>query len=506
MIIFENISQFLLNKNTKAESDTANPPMIMFYSMTLNGINKFLRAITESKENSMHLLREYLNIIEDPKMTAIKAKDLLNYRLNFIEDLRIAIISMLRTPDKKERYILKQYHSILHLVSLKLKRKTSPYQIINEWLNTNTYLDDSQIKLHAMRGNFGKIVKTFPQSRDAIEELCIFENHIREGKISEREYDIIKNKWRNKYESVLPEEVKDILTGDYEPFDEHWTEKICYYLAYSNNCAPFEDVLNRVVDIDNEDILVNILKGDSEKLLMKSNGWLNLVLQFFYMPISRKDVFDIFNLIGERLIGIDWQLALDYFSFTVFSLYHFDNLCTSIDMNPVVFDFLFRYARKNNLDTSNLFRIYSNHLLENESYFLLLEFMTTCGFYDVKFSCEFVEFIIVNYDDVKKHFNDCFSSLPALKYVRCFIRLFKEQIEPNKEELEIVFNNSYTLYLFRIVFELTTKAKTHCARTISKCMDFLYEKEKDLTLGSSELNLYKSEFLNFLCILNSKQR
>lgn len=505
MMIFKNISQYLINKNTKGETDSANPPMIMFYSTTLNGINTFLRAITGSKENSMHLLREYLNILEDTNHSVVRSKDLLNYRLNFIEDLRIAIISMLRTPDKKERCILKQYHSILHLVSLKLKGKASPYHVVNEWLNTNNYLDDSQTKLHAMRGNFGKIIKEHPQLRDAVEELCIFENHLREGKVTKREYDIIKNKWRSRYDSKIPKDLRHILTGEYIPFNENWTEKLCYYLSYNNCQMTFKQALDKIENLNRDDLIVHILRGDSEKLFRSTNGWLNLVLQFFYTPTSRKDVFDIFKVIGERLIDVDWQLSLDYFSFTVYSLYYFDKLCTSIDLNPIVFDFLFRYARKNHLDTFNLLHLYSNHLLEERNYLLLIEFMTSCDFYNVKFTPEFVEFLINHYCEISHCFNDTFNNLPVGKYIKTFIRLFRDQEEPTRNDLDIIFDSSYTLYIFPSIFELTSKAERHCARTISKCMDFLYEKEKDLNLGQAELNSYKSEFLNLLCILNSKE-
>ncbi|EOB11539.1 hypothetical protein NBO_1078g0002 [Nosema bombycis CQ1] len=173
-------------------------------------------------------------------------------------------------------------------------------------------------------------------------------------------------------------------------------------------------------------------------------------------------------------------------------------------MNPIVFDSLHRYAIKNNLDEKNLFKTYSNYLFKNKNYLLLLEFMSSCDFYDVKFDFEFVEYLIKNYEIVKSHFNEKFCELKEVKYILCFIKMFKYQEEPTSEELYFVFDSPFTSYLLGLMYESTRNSKKHCGRTISKCLDFLYEKEKDLNIKKDVLNLYKSEFVKFWCMLDKE--
>ncbi|EOB11538.1 hypothetical protein NBO_1078g0001 [Nosema bombycis CQ1] len=158
----------------------------------------------------------------------------------------------------------------------------------------------------------------YPNLRECIEDLCVFENRFREGKIFRSEYETHKLKWKKKYFNLIPNELKYILSGEYTPNNVHWTDRLCYYLAYNNDKLTFEEALRKIPGIDENDILMNILKKNIKKLSEVSKDWLNLVIQFLYSPVSRKDLFDVFNSVGEKLISQDWQLSLDYFAFTGF--------------------------------------------------------------------------------------------------------------------------------------------------------------------------------------------
>ncbi|KAK6090716.1 hypothetical protein P3W45_000439 [Vairimorpha bombi] len=473
--------------------------MANFYSQTLEILSKFIKAVSKKNKSPLNNLQEYIRIVGNISENTAEHTILQNCRMNLLDDLRFLIIINLKSMDRGNRRHLKSFHSALHLITLLNKKKLSSYYIINEWLNSNIMLRDENDVLHAMRGNLGKLIKNNPLLRESIEELCVIESHLRTGKITEQKYLIVKEEWVRKYESKLPTDIKDILIGKKVKIHEHWTEILCYKLSYGNKNCSIEDILNQIKDeIPVNDEIYLILKEDYKKLMENSSGWIKLIYCFLFDSISRREIYDSITEIATKLIDIDWQIALDYFSFTAFSNYYFDKICSDIDMNPVIFDFLHRYAKRNNLELSSLLEIYMNYLLQKKDFYNYCIFVNSYKLTNFVVQNDFVHFLLTNFSSIEIFLTDDFKNSDLGKYVVLFNNIITKDNSPKKEDLEYLFSHSFTPHCFFILLGSIVVKENPSEGLLIKCLDLLFNKEKDLLVDKKDITSYKIKLVDKL--------
>lgn len=476
---------FIFRKNNKNKTHCLSTQI---YSQTLEIISCYIKNITNENLNPMENLKKFLNIIEQSE----NQKKNLYFKLNFIDELRFLILCNIDNSNKYINKILKSYHAILHLISLKHKYSCD-YQIINEFLNSNWHLKDEEVELHAIRGNFGKIVLYYPELQEAIEELCILENKLRKKKINLQTYEILHCEWKNKYGDMLPKKIKEIVCGEKVVFNEHWTEILCYKLAYKNDNFSIIKFI-KDIDVDLNDEIYFILSNQYEELSKKTSLWLKLVLNFIFFK-SRIHVYECITDIAAYLYDCDWHVALEYFSFTLFSDFYFRKICEKVEMNPVIFDYLIRYSKRNGINSDSLCKAYSKYLINKKDYENLLSLVTTVEIPELNKNRDFIEYLIKNIEHLKIFDVDFFNKTVLGRFLYLYINLIVKNNSLKSHELDELFDIEITNQFITNIMDNLIHKKNVDEKILIKFLNYMNNFQKDLNLKDDIIAEYKKSLI-----------
>lgn len=490
-----NVISYLPKKSLKTQNIELDISMIGFYSQAFELTVKFLKELVPQDKNAFKLLNAYFEIVKNQRDNICKLN---TARLNFLDDLRFVIISHLENSAKKEQKALKRFHSILHLISLLNNNKLSLFYVVNTWLNSNSRIDDDNEIVHALRGNIGNLIKLYPNCREAFEELTKIEAHYRNCKISSLKYSLLRKEWIQNYYYSLPCSLQDIFTGKIQ-YDFHWSEILCFKLAYGSSKNSLNDVLKEMNDlISCKDEIYYILTNNYDELIKSSSGWIKMIYCLLYNISNRSDIYDSILELGNNLLKLDWQVALDYFSFTAYSNHFFDKIILNLNMNPVIFDFLQRYAIRNNFNLDGLNKTYANCLLKQRNFIDYLKFINNEHLADFDVTTDFLNFIFENYNEVKEHFNNSFLKTELGLYLILLDKLINGHIELWEDEISAFLQHKYTFNYIRKILDIFIESKNISELVLIKILDFILHKHKDLILDNKDTNIYKIKLIEKL--------
>ncbi|WUR04064.1 uncharacterized protein VNE69_07131 [Vairimorpha necatrix] len=488
------------NKKTKTFTNVkTDTSMIYFYSQTLELISKFFKEVGCQEKQSLKILQEFLKLSNSSENLRLQSS-----RMNLLDDLRFLIISNLDDSPKENKKILENLHSLLHLIALVKNERLSPFYILNTWLNSNSLLKDENEILHAMRGNIGNLVKLYPECREAFEEISKIESHFRNKKISDTKYKLFKDEWEQKYKNIIPPKIRKIFMKDFSA-EFHWTEILCYKLAYGNTNDNLEDTIKNIRNlIPENDELYFILINDYNSLIKNASGWTKLIYCLIYKLDDRSDIYESIISIGLNLFDVDWQVSLDYFSFTMYSDHYFNSIISKLEMNPVIFDFLFRYANRNDLSLDGLFKTYASSLLKTGDFLNYLNFINTRKIKNYEISSEFVKFLLLNLSKAKKHFTEEFLNSPLGEYLMVFDKLTLETEKLTIDEILFFINHHYTAHFINLILDNILELTVIPEIIIIKFLDLILYRQRDLLLNDREINNYKIQMINKLQFINQQ--
>lgn len=484
-MVFNFDINFLFAKKTVNKTKNISTQM---YSQTLELISSYIKNVINKDINPLENLKIFLNIIEKSK----EQKSMIFYKLNFIDELRFLILCNIENCKNN----LKPYHAILHLISLQHKYSCD-YQLINEFLNSNWHLNDEDIELHAMRGNFGKIIIYYPQLREAMEELCILENQARKNKITIETYEILHSEWKDKYVNILPDRIKEIVCGEKIIFTEHWTEVLCYKLAYKNFNNSIFNILNNVngFSIDNlNDSSYLILSNQHEKLIQNSSLWLKLILNFIFYK-SRINIYECITEIGTYLFDLDWHVALEYFSYTLYSDYYFNKICEKVDMNPVIFDYLLRYSKRNGINQEILCKSYSEYLIKNKDFKNLLNLINTNEIPEIHKNKDFIEYLLENIEYIEMIDCEFFKKSVLGRFLYLYINLIVKNNVLEPCELDELFDNEITYQFITNILDVLITKENVDDKILIKFLNYVNNVQKDLNVKDEMIVEYKKNLI-----------
>jgi len=416
-----------VKENIKRKSDIQYTP---FYAGTLRIIDAYVREF--SKESPSESLRMFLErsgahgnassgqvtnasrqATNTPKQAGNLPNDknthLCNRNKYFLEEIRLLLLSTILCKEIGNRKIFRKMHTLVHLLELYFLNDRSEFEKINDFLNTNFKLHDDDMHGHLLRGNLGEVMRICPDLGDAIEELVVIlkdsqtngdSNAAAILKGSQTDADLMFrdrpangsglkgrfNEWRSRYK--IDSKIFKIVTGGFQDF-ENSIEKYCYDLAYgvrgcgSEYSHPF----------------LQILKGDFRPLLGSSSSWLKLIVLLALGNGSLVDYEYLFEELFFDVFALDYQIALDYLSYSRANELYFNLSINFIPLNCSIVESLIRFTRRNNIDNARLLRRYIEKLELNKDYDYLCRFILKNGIDSAGLSAEFARYFVGNYSN-----------------------------------------------------------------------------------------------------------
>jgi hypothetical protein len=488
----------ILAKRTKPKIRVEGRTMIIFYTETLRIIDKHINTIINQKTNPRDSLDIYLGLVfsatssTEPgleKERIDRAPIIQSQRSYLADDLRHLVLQTLLQAKGEDKKLLKTYHSVLHLLSLMSCKNLSYYSILNEWLNVNSKLEDDEIQLHAMRGNFGKVVEAYPCMREAVETYLELEKRCREECPSAEEFSILVSEWKSRHGSEIPRNLKDIFYGRLKEGDENWIEYLCYRLIYIDRSrGRFTGRKDGIADlIKGDDEIALILMEDYDALVSSSSGWLKLALSFLCSHSQRNAHVAAFESVARSLYSLDWHLCLEYFSYTRKLGIYFSHVTKTVALNPLDLESLVRYSKRNSLCEGELLVRFCSDALENGEYDLLLRTMLRYQFYALELSGEFIRHCIAHFEEVSSEAQ--FLGTPVGKFIRSYQALALDLALTDEEIIGCLESRYFGMFKNELLASILSRANVS-EYILYKCLGIVLELEKGSSGGL--LRDYKS--------------
>lgn len=319
-------------------------------------------------------------------------------KILFVEEIRSLLLSTLIKRDVVGRSTLKTYHMYAHLAELSLSRDKSLFEKVNEFLNTNFKLRNDDILGHALRGNFGEIIRCMPGLTVSIEELLQIlrtsprdygsgngNAHPTGAEDSERRTRIAE--WIRRHE--MDGGFYQIFCGEYVDFSDGM-ERACYELAYKGETTVRHDFLE-------------ILGGDLSVLLNRASGWLKLFILLMMTDdfVELREFEKLFEELFAEIFDLDYLTAFDYLSYSRACEFHFYRVLDCIPLNGPTAESLIRYAFKNRIDPTRLQHKYAAALQSESKYDHLCRFILTYSIRGLRYSRDFVTYFVRNFEKLK---------------------------------------------------------------------------------------------------------
>lgn len=450
-----------------------------------------------------------------------------------LEDLRFLSLKYV-LEDKLQIYI--HYHAVFHLLYL-VTQKNIPYHLkLNDWLNVNFSTKD--IKIDAMRGNFGRITSQYKEMEEVIHEffkierVCNKENVAREkrsnsvlsksydnliktkidknetydecnliGKfkkifISEKKektlFEVMQNDWKKSYKEKIPKEIRSIFLGELKDYKHFWADFLCYELLFvKRKDGEFIKRKEDLIDVISEsNLFSDILCEKFDDAFMKSDDFLKLIL-FLTCNMDSVCVESIFERIGKMVHQGDYKLSLMYFSFSKKLPLYYSFIAKNIKLEEKVIEFLYNFGIENDLEIDTLLDRYCEILHKRRKFYELLAIVDKYSFkYKDCGADNIIEFCINNYDLIKDILKKETLSESIYKFVQNMNSLNNE-IELEESEYVFLVECKYSKKYFTKLFEKLMAIKLS-EKVLFSLLGIILKLEKDDSYKNKKhLHTYK---------------
>ncbi|KAM0673619.1 hypothetical protein GVAV_002996 [Gurleya vavrai] len=491
------------NTSTKIETSTINTSAQDNLSVSSSPSKKFnfrQKPKGNKIENSYQMLEKYLNAQKNQTEQFI-----------LLENLRFLILKTLKIVNKSEKAKLKYYHSVIHLLQLTNKKELPYHLVLNDWLNINYASND--LVIDAMRGNFGRLIKKYPEFLEPVENLLQekIDEENKDNSNSEKKKNLFnvfidffhltgkkeKNpfleNWCLKFKNKIPKNIFDVIKNRKNVDKQKWAEILCYDLIYTHRKeGKFVDSISdikKIIDIEN--IFTDIITEKYQNAFEKADEWLKLIIFLVSnSSIENKFIEEVFDCIGRKIYKTDYKLALEYFSFTKNSNLYFNFILGQLDLNFINVFVMYNFADENCLDKERVLALFCEQLLSIKDFYRILNVMNQYQYKFEgikKFDEQFVDFCILNFNQVERHFDRILLDANIYDFVLIYCK-FKNENFLEKEEFLSILDNKYSCKYFKDILECFVKIK-HDETTLLHVLEKIIEKNDD------DLIFYKRKIL-----------
>lgn len=387
-------------------------------------------SYTENMHNNYKMLAQYCTIKQEQE-----TKEML------LDSLRYIVIDEYLKADSKTKSILMYWHSLFHMYFLSRQDDISLEVKVKKWVDMHAETDD--IKIHAMRGNFEKLKKVYPECIKMFDELAIAmrkEKMITEHNDSvcmndmtylskathaldadnENEFNAPASKiasyvnWKKTYQDSIPVAVKDILLGRYNPKNHYWADKLIYKLIFvqANRGFPYDSTQSIEMILSESNIYTKILDNDMCSFFEELDSFLKIAFFFVIHDINTGPSFLNFDYISENFdktfkecINTDLELSLLCLPYNLHFDLYYNYLLHSADLDDEALMTLLKFTLKNGLDTKKIMSRYISLLMNERNYVKLFAFLQDFRPANVTLdftNTDFGYFCLTNYSMIKE--------------------------------------------------------------------------------------------------------
>ncbi|EJW03025.1 hypothetical protein EDEG_02607 [Edhazardia aedis USNM 41457] len=294
-------------------------------------------------------------------------------------------------------------------------------------------------------------------------------------------YEILTDKWRNKYANTLPKNIKSIFLGTYKNNNFNWADQLCYDLqfVYRSNGEYIRDVNELRKLLLEENLYTYILKEDFEEAFSCTDSFIKLLLLFTMENTKKiKDFDKAFEDIGLEILEHDYELSFKYFNMSSRRQRWFDNLIEILPLNDSL-DLL--YSSKHiNLNLKFGATVVCIKMLEKKDYIKVLQMINEYDIY-IQFTTEFIDFCILCYDQVySKYLSDSNIDKRLLQIVRCLGIIMKnEKFEMiSHKDVLVLLKSEHVLRYSVEVFEFIAKNFNNDDIILSSLLQFVIKNKE----------------------------
>lgn len=454
-------------KESKRESGIES---LVFYAETLRLVRFYLQSYSfETPADSLQYfvdlkasLKASSSTIERERMEQSEAESesaktrpgmtVKNYqRTLLLEEIRILILSLIPTVDKRSREVLQIHHLYIHLIELTLDGQKSKYQKVNEFLNANFTLDEDDLIGHACRGNYGSLVKMDPALGPALEELNM------KGDIEK-----IQRKYR------LSSALVKVLSGRFRDIKSS-LELDCYSLLHRHQTTCSSELLQ-------------VFDGNFSVLQQQENCFTQLVFLLAYPTPNLRELEKCFEGLFLETFEKDYVIGLDFLSFSRKCQFYFPYLIKSVPLNCVTVESLIRFTAKNKLSKELVTTKFASVLQEKGEYDQLCRFILNNKITDFEYSKEFMRYFADNYDRFRFFISGEIVSDDAIKFIGNLSRV--EYID--EISLQEVFRSKYFLWFADEITNAVSSRGDLSEKAILELINILFERETEVGVSLKE--------------------
>lgn len=400
-----------------------------------------------SEISSKSSMLKYNAILEDQKIL-------------FINELRILVLSIIKSANKNSRKTLQRYHFFLHLIELSLSSTKNAYQKMNELLNVNFVLDSNDIVSHASRGNYGEIININPSLGPAIEEL---------HRMNDPKQKQALSVWKTKHN--IPDNIFRILTGEYKDFKNN-LERFCYNKLHSIKCDFTCDA-------------INIMNGNTDSLKTLKPGFLKLVFLLVYPCAEIKEYEKCFEKLFFESFEMDYLVGLDFLAFSRKCSFYFRYIVDKVPLNCITVESLIRFAQKNGLNKTSISERFAYVLQDKKEYDQLCRFILSNSIIDFRYSRDFMNYFIDHFDKFRFFASEEMMKDDAIRFISNMSNI------ENTEESNImeIIRSEYFSYFRNDIFDSIKLRDNFTEKFILDSIGILYEIENSTGIS---MKSYKS--------------
>lgn len=366
-------------------------------------------------------------------------------RGEFLEEMRILVLSLIPAVEKESKNTLQIYHLFLHLLELLLDHRKFKHKKISEFLNTNFSLDSDDLIGHACRGNYGMLINMKPELGPFLEELQV---HGRIGSEAlQRKYGI-------------SDALMNIVTGKFTDF-RNTLEEDCYFIFHN-------------IRSESSSELLKVFDGKLEIFLHHDDSFLRLMFLLAYPGAKLRDVEKCFEELFFETFDDDYLMGLEFLAFSRKCHFYFEYLVEKIPLNCVAIESLIKFSTRNNLKKDLMMSNFGYYMQEQMDYDQLCRFILTNKIRSFKYEKKFMEYFIDNFDRFRFFVTDEMSEDCAIQ----FINNMSNISFADEHALQCIFTSEYFFtFVDRIINSLSLRDDLG-EQLIWELINKLFENEK----------------------------
>lgn len=405
---------------------------------------------------------------------------------NLIYNIRYVIINEYQNARSQAKYVLLYWHSLLDILQICEYSDKPLCTKISEWVNMHFYTTD--IRVHAMRGNFSEVKKVYPELTEAFDELekinedcmCGCDDSIEHINLDvtheepkptflqriKKSFGIntfSDNKfasWKKKYESKLPEQVKSIFFGKYDPTEDHWVDQLLYNILFVHRKQEY--IFNSIEDIKEiiteQNIYAKILVGDVNATLDDLDDIMKIVYFFVMYNKNVKNRYfnmdyieNVFDGMFRKYLHIDLDYSLSCLSYNSHFDLYYSFFVNNTDMRKNELNSFLRFANENRLQADTIIDKLATALFNEKQYKKFLDTLHDFEHYNFTFDYsqnEFVLFCIDEYETIKDTLKKLVVDIEFLAFIK-----FLGSAEQDENIMYSILRSKYFKRYHQLIFE-----------------------------------------------------